>query len=135
MLTKTKFKELSEQIRRIDEDDDDWDEDDFTRKMNKARDMADQYGFNHSIWSMYEVIDDMDRHPFPDRTGKLLVYKDHWGEETVAIRIGGTATWIDIWRAADQAIKESGDSHHQFIEGFYRIEFQDEPALELQTGS
>ena len=42
------------------------------------------------------------------------------------------ATWGDIYRAADWAIRNSGDSHHIFIEGF---ELRNGNELHLVTGS
>jgi hypothetical protein len=41
--------------------------------------------------------------------------------------------WVDLYRAADQCIQASGDSHHSFIEDFMRE--LDQAKLLLTTGS
>jgi hypothetical protein len=49
----------------------------------------------------------------------------------VVVEIAGN-TWLDLWQAADTAIRKSGDSHHTFIEGFH---MNKQGQLELSTGS
>lgn len=84
-----------------------------------------------SIWSIYEVEDFYAPHPY---TGaKVLAYKDHWGDKPVSAAIPGNR-WIDLWRAADECIRASGDSHHAFIEQF-RTDKVDTDTLILSTGS
>lgn len=78
-----------------------------------------------SIWSVYElpVHGFLANHPYP--SDSFIVYQGHhcavWG-----------STWADIYRAADQAIRNSGDDHHCFIEGF---EVKNGNELHLYTGS
>jgi hypothetical protein len=43
-------------------------------------------------------------------------------------------TWLDLWRAAEECIVASEDSHHIFIEAFYP-ERNDPTTLSLGTGS
>ena len=81
-----------------------------------------------SIWSVYEV-EDLNA-PFAGAATHVL-YKDHWGKKEVSVPINGN-TWVDLWRAADTAIKQSGDNHHIFIEAFIP---GDEGVLVLSTGS
>lgn len=82
-----------------------------------------------TIWSIYEV-DDLNA-PFAGAATKL-VYKDHWGKKEVVVPINGN-TWVDLWRAAETAIMQSGDAHHVFIEGF--IPSNVTGVLVLSTGS
>jgi hypothetical protein len=86
-----------------------------------------------TVWSIYElpIHGFLGDHPFQ---GALQVaYRDHWGDEPVFAEIQGT-TWADLYRAADQCIRNSGDDHHCFIE-----QLKPNPAeplqLILQTGS
>jgi hypothetical protein len=82
-----------------------------------------------TIWSIYEVDNLWDPHPY---TGaRVVVYKDHWGEDAVSQPIEGTNSWAALWVAADAAIRKSGDGHHCFVEGFR----QTGDILYLTTGS
>ena len=68
-----------------------------------------------STWSLYEVEDMMLPHPY--KNVSKVVHKNHWGKTAVAVEIEGDR-WVDLYVAADKAIKLSGDTHHSFIEGF-----------------
>lgn len=61
-----------------------------------------------------------------------IVYKQHWGENSPEVTLIDP-TFIDLYRAADQLIRESGDEHHVFIEDFEYDEWLD--VWELVTGS
>ena len=103
------------------------DEDAFDRKMDYYRKYQENCGFG-SIWSIYEVSDDsgfFDLHPW--QGASILVYHN------ITVKIMGP-TWGDLYRAADQAIEESGDDHHIFIEGFCKYA-TDNSMLEMTTGS
>ena len=86
-----------------------------------------------TIWSIYElpIHGFLGEHPY--KGAQQLAYRDHWGDEPVFAEIQGT-TWADLYRAADQCIRNSGDDHHCFIE-----QLKPNPAeplqLILQTGS
>ena len=102
-------------------------------KAAKARDshygeIGDKNNFK-SIWSVYEVADL--NAPFAGAATHVL-YKDHWGPGDVMVPINGN-TWVDLWRAADEAISKSGDNHHVFIEAF--IPSNVTGVLVLSTGS
>ncbi len=89
-----------------------------------------------SIWSLYEVEDLEQQHPFVN--AREICYRDHWGEaavyETIQTEGQGHGTWMDLWRAADRCIRRSGDDHHVFIESFQPV--ADQPhQLRLTTGS
>lgn len=81
-----------------------------------------------AIWSIYEVDNLSDRFPFEGVT--RVVYKDHWGNKEVSSVINGS-TWTALYVAANACIRDSGDGHHVFIEGFKQ--FGD--TLLLTTGS
>jgi hypothetical protein len=84
-----------------------------------------------AIWSIYEVDDLNDRHPFED--ADRIVYKDHWGEQPVGCSINGL-TYAALYVAANACIRDSGDDHHIFIEQFQPA--KDDPrTLILSTGS
>lgn len=88
--------------------------------------------YNHNKISIFAVmgVPDMTVIPFPD--AEYVEYINNWGNQ-VAVKIGGDRTWQDLYNAADIAIRESGDSHHVFIERF--VETDNVRFLELWTGS
>lgn len=84
-----------------------------------------------AVWSMYEVGDMDQPHAFQ---GALQVaYLDHWGDKPVYVQIHGPL-WRDLYAAADMAIRDSGDTHHVFVEAF-RVNKQQPRQLLLTTGS
>jgi hypothetical protein len=89
------------------------DEEAYERKSAHYDKISEEHGFK-SIWSVHEV-DDLNA-PFAG-AATHLIYTDHWGKEPVEVPINGN-TWVDLWRAAETAIKQSGDTHHVFIEAF-----------------
>jgi hypothetical protein len=99
----------------------------FKAKSDHYQAVGDRLALS-TFWSVYEVDDLSSPHPY--RGAQTLVYKNHWGENPVYVPIGGT-TWADLWVAANAAIKQSGDNHHWFIEGFR----QASEDLYLHTGS
>ncbi len=86
----------------------------FERKMDLYSEVKEECRF-HSIWSIYSVDDLYAQHPY--KGAAEVVYKDHWGEGPVTVPVEGDR-WIDLWRAADAAIVQSGDEHHVFVEQF-----------------
>jgi hypothetical protein len=106
------------------------DQESFDRKYEHFQKVQEQLGLK-SVWSVYEVEDMANRHSFTnvDR----VVYKDHWGGKPVSCSINGL-TWSALYVAADACIRDSGDNHHVFIEGFYPAE-DDPRTLILTTGS
>lgn len=105
---------------------------DFDAKAAKYAAAKEEWKLS-AIWSIYSVDDLTKPHPY---TGaRSVVYKDHWGDTKSVVRIPGNR-WIDLYRAADTAINESGDGHHIFIEDFIPGSTVDgAPALNLRTGS
>lgn len=84
-----------------------------------------------SVWSIYDIKDFNDLHPFSG--AEMILYKDHWGGKPAGAKIQGN-TWLDLYRAADLCIKESGDNHHMFIEALTPMN-PDNLVLVLSTGS
>ena len=88
----------------------DQDNSSFDLKMDYYREFQQDNGLE-AIWSIYElpVHGFLKDHPFP--SDAFVVYKDQhcavYGQ-----------TWADVYRAADQCIRNSGDLHHIFIENF-----------------
>ena len=81
-----------------------------------------------SIWSIYETPDLDQPHPYP--SGVFVTYKDHWGTKAQHCAVYGN-TWRDLYKAADNCIRNSGDEHHIFIESFKLVGND----LVLTTGS
>ena len=88
-----------------------------------------------TIWSITEVDNLVSTHPYTN--AKTVTHKDHWGETEdgeeigpVVVPINGN-TWAALYVAANAAIRDSGDSHHCYIEGFRQVG----DTLELVTGS
>ena len=105
----------------------------FDRQFDLYRHVQDTHGFA-SIWSTYDVQDFDAPHPYPSDV--ILQYRSHWGTEKQQERqypVMG-ATWLDLWRAADLAIRDSGDQHHMFIEQFM-MDARDTTVVYLITGS
>jgi hypothetical protein len=82
----------------------------FDSKMDYYGDFQRENGLA-AIWSVYElpIHGFLFDHPFP--SDAFVVYKDQH------CAIYGQ-TWADVYRAADQCIRNSGDLHHIFIENF-----------------
>lgn len=86
----------------------------------------------HTVWSIYDlpVHGFLSNHPYPSDV--FVVYRDHWGEnKSTHYPVMGT-TWGDIYRAANLAIRNSGDDHHLFIEQFT---LKNGNELHMTTGS
>ena len=86
------------------------DESSFDDKMDYFRAYQNEHEFG-SIWSMYELPVGCFTEPHPYPSDVFVIYgKGH-------VPVFGP-TWGDVYRAADCAIRNSGDFHHCFIEGF-----------------
>ena len=82
-----------------------------------------------TIWSIIEVDNLVSTHPYTN--AKTVTHKDHWGKSgKVVVPINGF-TWAALYVAANAAIRDSGDTHHCYIEGFRQVG----DTLELVTGS
>ena len=99
----------------------------FDGKMDHFTEVQQSEGFV-SVWSDYDVVDMYSAHPYP--ADAVVVY-DTYDSEPVRSPVRGAA-WRDVYRAADIAIRESGDRHHIFIEKF---DLKNGNELHMWTGS
>ena len=102
----------------------------FERKHDQYRHWQKHYDLK-TVWSIYEVENMTLCHPYKDAL--QVAYVDHWGDEPVFVEIQGK-DWNALYRAADEAIRRSGDQHHIFIEQF-RPNPKNPQQLLLTTGS
>jgi len=102
---------------------------DFQRKSDHYDALSYELQLTASIWSLFEVADLTQPHAWPGATH--LTYDCYQGAPVV-VPIQGDR-WADLWCAADQAIRLSGDRHHVYVERF-RPTDQD-GYLALTTGS
>jgi len=105
---------------------------DFDAKFDHFREVREQLGMT-SVWSIYEVDNLSERHPFEGAEEVAYCRQDHFGDKTVAVKING-ATWAALYVAANACIRESGDAHHIFIEQFQPSSVN-RKVLFLHTGS
>jgi hypothetical protein len=69
--------------------------------------------FNYSIWSIYEV----ENMTLPSCVPAGSKLKSFYTDSTVVVE---GQTWLDLWKATNDLIKQSSDEHggHVFIEAF-----------------
>lgn len=96
-------------------------------RREMCRHIASKFRIEHSTWSMYEIAD-MTAVPYPE--AGMLRYDGGWGK-AIGISFKPGATWTDLWVAADEAIRKSGDTHHTFIESLTLVD----GVVVLSTGS
>ena len=89
-------------------------DDDFNRRWDHYRSFMTLHNLV-AVWSMYEIDDLTDKHPFEGAT-HISYYAGVWGNGTVKQAIEGN-TWGDLYKASNACIVSSGDLHHIFIEG------------------
>jgi hypothetical protein len=100
------------------------DESAFDRKMDYFRRFQEENRLE-TIWSIYELEEHGFLKDHPYSSDAFVCYQ---GQH---VPVFGN-TWGDIYRAADWAIRNSGDQHHIFIEAF---ELKNGNELHLVTGS
>lgn len=103
----------------------------FVAKQKHYDQVKKELDTTHSEWSIYEVDNMADRHPFEG--ADRVVYRSHWGPKPVSVSVNGLS-WSALWMAANACIRDSGDSHHVFIEHF-EPDAEDPRTLLLSTGS
>lgn len=93
-------------------------EDTDLEQMDKLIDYYRDIGYDNdleTVWSMWTTdqwVDMEDTSGIPE--GTVIRHHDGWGKDTTA-EVKGT-TWLDVWKACDIAIRDSGDNHHIYIE-------------------
>jgi hypothetical protein len=101
----------------------------FDTKFDYYDSVRNELGLS-AIWSIYEVDNLSDRHPFEGVT--KVIYRAYGsGDHEVAIN---GSTWAALYVAANALIRDSGDDHHIFIEGFKQSSISPE-ILFVTTGS
>lgn len=110
------------------EEDKRWDE-----RNDHYNSMKACFGFK-SVWSDYDIerLDD----PLPSKYLDITHVKYY--SQLVAVEKREAAAgldWIALWAAADKAIEQSGDTHHIFVEGFYKDENDPVGVYRLTVGS
>lgn len=92
----------------------------FNRKVQLYKRIAHDNELT-SVWSIFEVEDfTSDDEPFPAATH--LRYDGGFGKAVELELQVQPANWMELWRTADEAIKQSGDSHHIFIESLNLVD-------------
>jgi len=98
-------------------------------KFDYFNQVREDLGLN-AVWSIYEVDNLSERHPFKGVT--KVIYRAYGsGDHEVAIEGN---TWKSLYVAADQLIRDSGDRHHIYIESFKQSSIDPE-ILFVTTGS
>jgi hypothetical protein len=105
------------------------DQTDFDSKFEHYDTVRESLGLD-TTWSVYEVDDLNDRHPY--LSAVTLRYENNWGTPVEKGIVG--ATWAALFVAANACIRDSGDNHHTFIEQFTPGK-DDASVLLLTTGS
>jgi hypothetical protein len=101
----------------------------FDSKMDYYSSVREDLGLD-AIWSMYEVENLSQPHPFEGV--KKVIYRAYGsGDHEVAIN---GSTWAALYVAGNALIRDSGDQHHIYIEGFERSSINPE-ILFMSTGS
>jgi len=108
------------------------------RLIATYNEVAKANGFE-TVWSMWrsdEWQDMNDVSGIPE--GTVIRHWHHSGNDFRATVEGNT--WLDVWRACDEAIVDSGDPHHIYIENLMwaTVEQPDgtvQKFLDLTTGS
>jgi hypothetical protein len=99
------------------------------RKYDHYQQVKKELGLD-AIWSVYEVDNLSERHPFQGAT-KVVYSAFGSGDQEVAIN---GSTWAALYVAGNALIRDSGDNHHVFIEHFKQSSVNPE-ILFMTTGS
>lgn len=86
-------------------------------------------------WDVYvdgERVNPNLKHPYQGVT-KVRYFSD-WEKPIEAEEEINGDLWLDLWFAADDAVRATGDLHHRHIEGFDQ-DPDDPTILNLNTGS
>lgn len=98
----------------------------FEKNWKELADIAKNNNFQ-SRWSVEEVSSEKMSKQVPLKI-KTIQYQGN------TFKVKAKLTWLELWKIADQIIKNSGDEHHIFIENFEPIN-PTTGAFKLNTGS
>lgn len=103
----------------------------FDKKMEGFEKIQDKHKL-WSIWSEYSISPNEMNKAFSNSPVESLSYES-WGPKQ-QMKVGKIASWLEMWKIADQVMRLSGDRHHQFIEAI--VEDKTKPGhFKLVTGS
>lgn len=99
-----------------------------------------------SVWSINELYQKMDEVAYKGEPEFIYLGRDYWdthtpglpiemGKKDITVPLPKNPTWKDIWKAADQAIKQSTDHHHIFIERIDIMSYNAKIYLTMRCGS
>ena len=99
--------------------------------FGRARKIARNNNFNHTVWSMYEVKNFEDKSNVPE--GAKL--RSYYTSKDFTVTVEGP-TWLDLWKATERLICMTRNIHgdHIFIEGYYKVK-DDDNVYEVSLGS
>jgi len=87
----------------------------FERELEYFDTYAKACGFK-AIWSIFhEDVKFGNEHPFGDNV--VVVYQSYGDPNVQRVKVLNNR-WGDVYNAADRAIRQSGNMHHIYIEGF-----------------
>lgn len=103
--------------------------DDINEKIEWYGRIQIEHGLS-TVWSDFSVYD-FNKVPFPEAKSMAYQYmRSGWGEDNDA-PVPANATWLDLWKVANELVLHSRDLHHIFVE---RLELQGS-VLVLMCGS
>lgn len=106
-------------------------DDEFDRRLDICTEVRDANGFNTN-WCMFEdIATTASFDEVVSATPVTVTYDGGWGEDG-EVTLAAPVKRIDLWRAANDLVVQSGDTHHCFIEALDEIA---PGVLTLQTGS
>lgn len=71
-----------------------------------------------SVWSISEINYTKMKDLFSKEPVFCIEYESWGPSQKVEFSEGKIFTWLDMWKHADKLIKNSGDTHHIYVEGF-----------------
>lgn len=101
----------------------------FETKFDYYSSVRNELGLT-AVWSMYEVDNLSERHPFEGAT--KLIYRAYGAGDQI-VEINGS-TWASLYVAANALIRDSGNENHIYIENFQQSSINPDILL-LSTGS
>ena len=109
-------------------------DEDFDRIFNLSKLIANQHGFKHTRWSIYD-IENFDEKSYVPKGSKVYAYKSDY----VATVNGDT--WLDLWKAVEEIASNTDNGYggkgfgdHVYIEKFEKNRGE-EGSYEVWLGS
>ena len=92
----------------------------------QAQAIGDAEGIQHTLWSVGNDDGYIPPSAIFSKADVVLRYSvdEFWGGRDWSDQrtLTGPVTWMDMWRAIDAMVGESGDQHHIFVEDFEEVE-------------